>query len=311
MVRIILVNKRRIAEVAELKVSDFLQTQRNDEMDTEIFNALNVPEKIISKCGEEWEDYFDQDSNQNDDEFSDLEGFFEEQQETGETVCEKLAGIVNRALRGENDSGDMEKLKTLKEKYKRPHNLQNLQVPKVDEILWRNLRKDVKSVDYLHQRTITNTNFGLIPVLRAIQALNDKDASKAQKFLMDAVKISCLTVKTTNAIRANNIKKEILPKYKTACNNPPSTEHLFGDNLTEEFKKMDSGKLNATVSQQPFLGMKGAAYSSYNQQNQRMKFKVTPNRSQYQQGKRINLGRPNRFPQARKQQQQQQQQHRK
>lgn len=49
MVRIAFFNKRRIAEVAELKVPDFLQTMKNVDMDTEVLNALDVSERILSK----------------------------------------------------------------------------------------------------------------------------------------------------------------------------------------------------------------------------------------------------------------------
>lgn len=41
-------NKRRIAEVLEMKVSDFLQVEQNDELDSEIYNSLDMSEKILS-----------------------------------------------------------------------------------------------------------------------------------------------------------------------------------------------------------------------------------------------------------------------
>jgi hypothetical protein len=49
LVRIALFNKRRIGEVAELKVSDFMQIHRHDEIDREIYNSLDVSERILSK----------------------------------------------------------------------------------------------------------------------------------------------------------------------------------------------------------------------------------------------------------------------
>ena len=49
-----------------------------------------------------------------------------------------LAKMANDALRGK---AQPEKLKKLAEKYKRPANVENLQVPKVEETLWRQLRK--------------------------------------------------------------------------------------------------------------------------------------------------------------------------
>lgn len=49
LVRIALFNKRRISEVQDIRVSDFLDADSNDEIDGEIFNSLDMPEKILSK----------------------------------------------------------------------------------------------------------------------------------------------------------------------------------------------------------------------------------------------------------------------
>lgn len=49
MVRIAMFNKRRISEVLEMKVTDFLQTENNDEIDSEIYNSLDISEQILSK----------------------------------------------------------------------------------------------------------------------------------------------------------------------------------------------------------------------------------------------------------------------
>lgn len=49
IVRIDLFNKRRIAEVQELKVSDYLSAGMNDETDENILNSLEMSDKILSK----------------------------------------------------------------------------------------------------------------------------------------------------------------------------------------------------------------------------------------------------------------------
>lgn len=49
MVRIAMFNKRRIAEVSELKVSDYMQIEQHDEIDSEIYNSLDMSEKVLSK----------------------------------------------------------------------------------------------------------------------------------------------------------------------------------------------------------------------------------------------------------------------
>ncbi|XP_052261565.1 uncharacterized protein LOC127865682 [Dreissena polymorpha] len=49
MVRIAMFNKRRIAEVSEMKVTDFTEMEAQDDIDSEIYNALDMSEKILSK----------------------------------------------------------------------------------------------------------------------------------------------------------------------------------------------------------------------------------------------------------------------
>ncbi|KAH3846792.1 hypothetical protein DPMN_089099 [Dreissena polymorpha] len=49
LVRIALFKKRRIGEVPELKVSDFIQIHQTDKVDREIYNSLDVSERILSK----------------------------------------------------------------------------------------------------------------------------------------------------------------------------------------------------------------------------------------------------------------------
>ena len=49
IVRIAMFNKRRIAEVSEMTVSDFVSVEENDEIDSEIYNSLDMSEKILSK----------------------------------------------------------------------------------------------------------------------------------------------------------------------------------------------------------------------------------------------------------------------
>lgn len=235
---------------------------------------------------DEWGEYFDEVEEQKESEedpFQELESFFEEETETGANISEQLACIVDKGLRGKKDNAESDKLKDFKDLYKRPANVANLQVPKVDDTLWRQLKQETKSADFLHQRAISNYNFNLVPILRALDALiKDKDLGKAQKHLMDAVKIACLTIKTTNAVRAEKIRKEIQPRYKGICDAPPTADKLFGADFADNIKKVDNTKVNLTISsQQPFLGKKGGGPSN-NHSNQ-MKSKKRQN-----QGNRTN-----------------------
>ena len=90
------------------------------------------------------------------DEYGELEEFFQPEDGIGEAVNEKIAGISEKALRGPKTKKEDEKLQKLKEKHLRPKNIQNLQIPKVDDGLWRQLKREVKTIDYMQQKAIAN-----------------------------------------------------------------------------------------------------------------------------------------------------------
>ena len=107
----------------------------------------------------------------------DLDEFFEEEAVLGKNVSETVGNIVNRSLRG---NPDQEKLKCLLEKYKRPGNIDNLQVPKIDSILWDQLKARTKTGDYSRQRVIGHLNQAMLPLISAMEVLNeDITVSKA------------------------------------------------------------------------------------------------------------------------------------
>ena len=63
---------------------------------------------------------------------------------------------------------------------------------------------------------------------------------------MDALKILCLTVKSTNIKRQELIKREMQPKYRDVCAKQLSATKLLGDNFLESVKKLDGIKAHLT-----------------------------------------------------------------
>ena len=59
-----------------------------------------------------------------------------------------MAKITQKALRGKKSKKDEERLKKVREKHKRPKNVENLQAPNVEDFAWRQLKREVKQVDY-------------------------------------------------------------------------------------------------------------------------------------------------------------------
>ncbi|XP_060553557.1 uncharacterized protein LOC132714668 isoform X2 [Ruditapes philippinarum] len=191
----------------------------------------------------------------------DLDQFFSEQKETGEELNDKLAAITNEALRG-SDKRDVEKIKEFREKYKRPVNVENLQVPTVEEVVWRQLQLNTKTVDFLLQKVTGNYALALTPLLRALDLLKSKGSQEdITSCLMDTFKILCLTFKATNTSRIERIRKDIQPQFKAICDNESSATKLFGDNLQETVKKLETNKVKlvnlTTGAHKPFLSKRG------------------------------------------------------
>ena len=103
----------------------------------------------------------------------------------------------------------------------------------------------------------------------------NNDPVKAKGYVMDALKILCLTVKSTNIKRQELIKREIQPKYRDICAEQPSATKLLAtrDNFLESVKKLDGTKTQLTISPHIFLGKKGggdrhqSSFHSYNNNN--------------------------------------------
>ena len=77
-----------------------------------------------------------------------------------------------------------DKLKKLAEKYKQPENVEILQVPKVEDILWQ-------------QKVQSSTAVALIPIIKAVGILHtstkNREIKELKKLIIDSFKILSLT----------------------------------------------------------------------------------------------------------------------
>ena len=71
-----------------------------------------------------------------DDILKELKLVFKGTEKSGPAIDKGLADVVNEDLQS---VGQSEEVKKLREKFIRPSNVDNLQVPKVEPIIWRNL----------------------------------------------------------------------------------------------------------------------------------------------------------------------------
>ncbi|XP_060589138.1 uncharacterized protein LOC132744443 [Ruditapes philippinarum] len=237
------------------------QEKRTKQSDT---NVLSEPEeededKTEKEIGVDGIDAIDSFINNNSDISDDEEDFiqhlgefFQEKSATGEKTSDTLAQAVNDGLRA---AVNPEKLKDLQTKYLRPNNIENLQVPAVDNILWRQLRRETRAMDVQLQRETTHLSSALVPIIRALDAFkkNDKhNLQQAKEHVGDAFKMICLFINTTSQTRKEKIKKELLPKYRNICDSSKTTStKLFGDDLKEEIKQRNDNETTLTVHNNP------------------------------------------------------------
>ena len=260
---------------------------RNDAMDNEnqTSEAENPEEDEVDRYMNPEDE---ESSEEEDDVVRSLGHYFNDDAEVGPKLDEELANMANAALRGKVQS---EKMKKLAEKYKRPANVENLQVPKVEETLWRQLCKEAKVSDYILQKSQSSYALALIPIIKAVGAIHNmksKEMRELRELITDAFKILTLEVTNNHEIRREKIKKELEPKYRGICNKDTSTTKLFGDQLQDAIKAMGDSKFNLTLHQsakRSFLRRRGGAKTfprnqnghrnnnSYNNQKSESRFK--------------------------------------
>lgn len=98
--------------------------------------------------------------------------------------------------------------RALNEKHKRPKKVQNLQMPKVPEFAWREMKREVKQVVFALQKGIMDCGLAITSLAKALELLqSNKDLETAKGYEMDAFKILSLNIEATNLKRLNLIKR--------------------------------------------------------------------------------------------------------
>jgi hypothetical protein len=101
-----------------------------------------------------------------------LEDLFEEKEVTGVPVSERLSKIVNKSMRAEFDE---KRLKDLKEKHRRPVNTDQVQTPRIEPFIWRDLPTLTKAVDAKMQRAVSNMSACLVTMIRALDIIQEAE----------------------------------------------------------------------------------------------------------------------------------------
>ncbi|XP_067654424.1 uncharacterized protein [Haliotis asinina] len=209
---------------------------------------------------------------------ADMREFFDDEDDTGADILSELAKSINDGLA---KSPNMEKLKPLMDKYKRPRNTELLVVPRVNEEIWNGARPHTRGRDLKLQQTqglLVKTAIPLVELMNTLmnavmqkQAVNPKELLAKTK---DSLRLLMGVHTDINVKRRENFKPDLQGPYKRLCaRGIATTTKLFGDELSKTIKDINeskelSRKLHGDKTpkggfQQSFRGGLGNRYKPY------------------------------------------------
>ena len=104
-----------------------------------------------------------------DDILKELKSVFKGTEKSRPAIDKGLAEVVNEGLRS---AGKSEGVKKLREKFIRPSNVDNLQVPKVETIIWRNISDKGKATDAAVKKDVSKFMPGLTAIVQQLKLIN-------------------------------------------------------------------------------------------------------------------------------------------
>ena len=127
-----------------------------------------------------------------------------------------------------------------------PRNCGKMQVPRVDEHLWRKLedkqRKEDKSLQDM-EHLLLQSQFALLPAMEYFLKKEGGEEDKILGLLQKSAQISSFLNKKLVAKRRMLLRPHLEEKYKVlAKRDLPVTEHLFGEDLEKKVENLDKTK---------------------------------------------------------------------
>ena len=153
-------------------------------------------------------------------------------------VVDGIATLLNVILK---TGPHKEKEKAILEKYSRPKNCVDLIVPKVNEEIWKILRRFTRQRDFNLQQaqaTLLKAGFAVIQIIKDNLT---PDKQSVAKILMDAFRLNSIVFRNLTARRRELIAIELPARFKTlATREVDSPAYLFGTDLTSSMKEINT-----------------------------------------------------------------------
>ena len=191
--------------------------------------------------------------------FTTEEQFYEDNEPTGPAVTERVAKVVNSGWRTKVTE-DM--TKTVTDKYHRPQNCVNLNVPKINPELWSKLKSSTRSVDIKLQQTQCLIMKAIIPLAQLVDKISGNcempagDKRSCTGLALDTMRLLCFANGNMNQRRRDLLKPDLHEQYRQLCAPSNSvTDYLLGDDLEKQVKTINEvSKVGYKMSGRPISG---------------------------------------------------------
>lgn len=172
---------------------------------------------------------------------------YETEEELGDPLPDGEANFANRALR---HVVQPETERTMMAAYKRPANMPGLILPRVNASIWRSIKRKTQGQDVLLQRAQGQMQKGMIPILRAMSALNIQRDFPNRDLILEGFQLMALGTHSLSTARRSIMATDLKPVYRPLCAPArPVTDCLFGDEaevdrLSKDLREAEASRGN-------------------------------------------------------------------
>ena len=164
--------------------------------------------------------------------FAELAAEFTTADQTGPSVDDQLANLVSGLCK---DQLPKAKLEAVLEKYRRPENCTNLVAPKVNKVVWQQLKQTVRTADNGLQRCQKLILASVYAILQACA----QTTVETRPPLIHALVLAMSANREINLRRREFLRPHLNAKYAALCNpSTPITTELFGDDINKEIDQL-------------------------------------------------------------------------
>ncbi len=197
--------------------------------------------------------------------FDELAAEFSTADKTGPAIDNKLANIISDLI---NDTLPKTKLDEVIDKYPRPENCESLVVPKVNKIVWQQLKQSARTTDSAMQKCQKLFTSAMYAIIQACEKVTDD----VRMILTHALVLAMSGNREFNLRRRELLRPSLNAKYTTLCNpSTPITSELFGDDISKEIdqvakanqlgNKLSNSRRGRAQRYHPYAGSPSPSYS--------------------------------------------------